>query len=349
MNVSESWNTFLRTQGAVHNDDASVRDFGDAAAERRAARDADVLVDLSPLSLIRVSGADAKTFLNTQLTNDVTALAVDQTQLAAWCSPKGRMLAIFRVIRRADDYLLQLPAPLRDDIIKRLRVYVLRSKVTLESIDDRVIRIGVAGPQAAASIQRIAGGVPDVDNSVTTPALTASRVPGLHPRFEILASLAEAPAIWKTLRQNATPAGWGAWVWHDIMAGIPVVWPETHEAFVPQMANLDAIGGVNFKKGCYPGQEIVARVHYRGRIKERMFRAHIEPNEIPKAGESVYAPDLPGQSAGTVVSAQPSPNGGGDLLAVIHLSSAQTGELRVARPDGPRLTLEPLPYSVPTP
>jgi tRNA-modifying protein YgfZ len=336
------WHAWLRQQGA-RIENGEVRHFGDAAAERRAGREGDVLLDLSPLSLIRVAGADAHTFLNAQLTNDVTPLDTGQSQIAAWCSPKGRMLALLRVIRRSDDYLLQLPMTLRDDVLKRLRVYVMRSKVTLESVDVDWVRLGVSGPNAETLVRQMADRLPSIAGRLVL------RLPGLHPRFEILTTPAEAPAAWNALKHGATPAGYGVWQWHDIMAGIPSVSPSTSDAFVPQMANLDLIGGISFSKGCYPGQEIVARVHYRGRIKERMFRAHLAGTTVPNAGEPIYSPALPSQSAGTVVSAQPSPEGGSDLLAVIQLSGVQAGALHFGEPQGPRITLEPLPYLIPMP
>ncbi len=130
------------------------------------------------------------------------------------------------------------------------------------------------------------------------------------------------------------------WAWLDIMAGIPSVHPGTNEEFVPQMANLEVVGGVNFKKGCYPGQEIVARMQYLGKLKQRMYRAHFAGEVAPRPGDAIYAPDFPGQSAGTVVEAQPSPDGGYDLLAVIQISSADAGELHFGSETGPRLTLQ---------
>jgi hypothetical protein len=136
------------------------------------------------------------------------------------------------------------------------------------------------------------------------------------------------------------------WDWLDIMAGIPGVHPETSDAFVPQMANLEIVGGVNFKKGCYPGQEIVARMQYLGKLKQRMYRARFEGNTQPHPGDSIFAPDFPGQSAGTVVAAQPAPDNGFDLLAVIQISSAEAGELHLGSETGPKLSLQNLPYPV---
>jgi len=152
-------------------------------------------------------------------------------------------------------------------------------------------------------------------------------------------------SLWQLLSAKAAPVGAGPWSWLDIMAGIPVILPGTAEEFVPQMANLELVGGVSFTKGCYPGQEIVARMHYLGRLKQRMFRAHVESALQPLPGTPVFAPDLHGQSTGHVLEAQASPQGGYDLLTVIHLSSKDAGELRLATSDGPHLVLEKLPYS----
>ncbi|MDO8705651.1 MAG: hypothetical protein Q7J84_11975, partial [Sulfuricaulis sp.] len=132
-----------------------------------------------------------------------------------------------------------------------------------------------------------------------------------------------------------------------IMAGIPSVHPGTIEEFVPQMANLEAVGGVNFKKGCYPGQEIVARMQYLGKLKQRMYRAHVQGGVLPRPGDAIFAPDFPGQSAGTVVDAQAAPDNGYDLLAVIQISSAGAGELHLKNEIGQLLSLQPLPYTLP--
>jgi tRNA-modifying protein YgfZ len=345
--VIDSWNQFLRAQGAVHAND-HVRDFGDPATERRAVRDANVLVDLAHFALIRVSGPDSTTFLNGQLTNDVDHVDVSHTQLSAWCSPKGRMLALFRVIRHDDSFLLQLPTATRENVMQRLRTYVLRSKVVLANADDTLVRFGVAGPNADVSLRDTLGIAPTEPNGVSTSdGILCMRLPGIQPRFEVVASPDQAPRLWNELKRVALPAGAAVWDWHDIMAGIPSVQPATSDAFVPQMANLDLLNGISFDKGCYTGQEIVARLHYRGRLKQRMYRAHVATARTPIPGDRIFAPDMPDQATGTVVVAAASPNDGYDLLAVIHCDSVAAGELHLHQANGSRLTIEPLPYSVP--
>jgi len=327
--VNETWKSFIQNQGAVLEGDC-VQHFGHPAEERRAAAGGHVLADLSDFSLIRVRGEDTQNFLNGQLSNDIRQLDATHSQLASWCSPKGRMMVIFRLFQRGNDTLLQLPAALLENTLKRLRMFVMRAKVTLENVDAELVSIGLSGPDAKTILTNAAGFAPSGDNGCETREdVTIISLPGPHPRYEIIAPTTAAEKLWERLNSKATPVGPAVWAWLDIMAGIPSVHPGTNEEFVPQMANLEAVGGVNFKKGCYPGQEIVARMQYLGKLKQRMYRAHVAGDTAPRTGDSIYAPDFPGQSAGTVVEAQPSPDGGHDLLAVIQISSAEAGELHL--------------------
>ncbi len=346
--MNDAWKTFLVQQGAVFYD-GSPPHFGNPQSERRATVQGNVLADLSSLSLIRASGPEAKAFLNGQLTNELNLIDAGHHRLAAWCSAQGRMLAVFRIFVWEGNYYLQLPTALRDEAIKRLRMFVLRAKVTIENADTDLVRLGLVGPTAATVLRDAVGAVPENDDAcVTHGAFTLLRLPGVQQRFEIVAPVTEAISLWEKLRPNATPVGFGVWSWHDIMAGLPTVHLETKEAFVPQMANLELVGGVNFKKGCYPGQEIVARMQYLGRLKQRMYRAHVAA-DASAPGTAIFAPEVPGQSVGTVVDAQLSPDTGIDLLAVIQTASVQAGELHLGSATGPLLEIQRLPYSLTTP
>ena len=345
--MNEKWKSFIQNQGAVLEGNR-VQHFGHPVEERRAAAGGNVLADLSDFSLIRARGDDTQNFLNGQLSNDIRQLDASHSQLASWCSPKGRMMVIFRLFRRGNDTLLQLPAALLENTLKRLRMFVMRAKVTLENVDAELVSIGLSGPDAKKILTNAAGFAPSGDNGCETrDDVTITSLPGPHPRYEIIAPTAAVEKLWERLKSKATPVGPAVWAWLDIMAGIPGIHPETNEEFVPQMANLEVVGGVNFKKGCYPGQEIVARMQYLGKLKQRMYRAHFTGEIAPRPGDSIYAPDFLGQSAGTVVEAQPSPDGGHDLLAVIQISSAEAGELHLGSETGPHLTLQSLPYSLP--
>jgi folate-binding protein YgfZ len=224
-------------------------------------------------------------------------------------------------------------------------MFILRAKVKLELADIGLRRIGLSGPTAETLLTNVLGSAPaNIYDSITHDNVTIIRLPGPHARFELIASQARLIPLWQSLTAKAMPVGAGPWSWFDIMAGVPVILPATAEEYVPQMANLELVDGVSFTKGCYPGQEIVARMHYLGRLKQRMFRAHVDVTVPPLPGTSVYAADLPGQSTGSVLYAQPAPEGGCDLLLVAHLSSQETGELHLGGSEGARLLIKGLPY-----
>lgn len=321
--------------------------FGAPAEENRLAATADILMALTSQSLIRARGADAATFLHGQLSNDVRALDTAHSQLASYSSPQGRMYAVLRLFRRGDDFLLRLPADIAADVLRRLRLYVLRSKVALECVDGELVCLGVSGPNASAIMQKIFGNSPQETNDVVTAGTaTLARVPGPHPRFEIVISADTAEGAWDQLRAACTPTGTEAANWLDIAAAVPSIFSATSETFVPQMANVDLLNGISFTKGCYPGQEIVARMRYLGRLKQRMYRVHVVCDNPPQPGEPLFSPAFGDQPAGTIVTASPAPQGGFDVLAVAQVAIV-AAELRLRRPDGPILSFLPMPYPIP--
>ena len=332
------WRTFLAGRGA-RLDDAGVAGFADAHAEALAARDGTIVADLSHNALLAVSGDDAAAFLHGQLTNEVQALPAGAAQWNGWCSAKGRLLATFLLLRRAGDFLVLLPAEIAPGIAKRLRMYVLRSKVKIEEAP--LERIGLSGAGAAELVAARFGAAPPPMASVEREG--ASCVALDAARFVIFAPAERAAALWDAFARQATPVGRDAWEWTSIRAGIPTVVAKTQEEFVPQMANFELVGGVSFKKGCYTGQEIVARTQYRGILKKRMALAHVD-GPRPSPGDTIHTPAFGEQAAGMVVSAAPSPEGGHDLLAVAQLEGIAAGDLRIGSLAGERLQLKPLPY-----
>jgi len=307
-------------------------------AELAAARDAAIVADLSHNAVIAVSGDDAGAFLHAQLTNDVEALEPDNAQWTGWCSPKGRLLASFLLVRRADRYLILLPAEIAAAIQKRLSMFVLRSKVKLEDASVGLARFGVAGPKAGQVVAQHFGQAPPPMRAIADK--DGAFAVGLGgDRFVILAPPEGATALREKLAQAATPAGTEAWDWTSIRAGIPTVVAATQEAFVPQMANFDLIGAVSFRKGCYPGQEIVARTQYRGGLKRRMALVHLAGDASPAPGESVYSEAFGDQAAGTIANAAPSPDGGYDALVVAQIESLNRDDLRLKSLQGPALKI----------
>ncbi len=341
--MNSTWQDFLRLQGSAIQDGV-VQHFNQASAELASTCDRLILCDLSQFGTLKVSGEDALTFLQNLLSSDVSEVGAQHAQISSLNSPKGRMLASFLIWRSEADYFLHLPYSQCAAIHKRLSMYILRAKVTIVDVSEHQICIGLAGEGAEALLQQTFGSVPQADWAVEQRD-NASIIRVGTQRFQINTSSQHAPALWQKFSVSACPVGSSCWDWLNIRAGIPVILPATQEQFVPQMVNLELIGGVSFKKGCYPGQEIVARMHYLGKLKRRMYLAHIEANAMPQPGDELYSADMEGQASGMVVNATPAPNGGCDLLAVVQISSRETQTVHLQSLQGTALQFLQLPYS----
>lgn len=306
-----------------------------------------ILCDLSSESWLRATGQDAESFLQGQLTNDIASLDTRHSQLHGFCNPKGRLVCVLRVVRHRQGFLLQLPAEMSTGVLNHLKKYILRAKVNLE-IADHLIGIGIAGTESIDLLNQCIGPVPDAPCGYRDLGeLGIYRLPGLVPRFQVAGLVSDICSFWEKLSGTLRPVGPVPWALLDIQAGIPKIYPETTELFVPQMINLDLIDGVSFKKGCYPGQEIVARMHYLGKLKQRMIRAQVETDTVPKPGDRIYSPEHGDQSAGTVLNAQPLGSNQFELLVVAQLSSYRNGKLFLSSPNGPALSPLVLPYDIP--
>lgn len=345
--MNAEWRAFLERAGAVLAAD-HVSHFGRAETELRAALAGDVCCDLSHLGLIAARGPDSEAFLQGQLTCDVRQATPDRSLIGAYCSPKGRALASFRLFRRGDDFHLGLPRPMVESTLARLRKYVLRAKTVLEDASDALARIGLAGPNIVPLLAKqtsdSASGMMAGD-VLHSNGVTVIRLPGAIPRFELHGPAPEIQAAWNALTPNLTPAGIEAWRLLDILAGVPTVYPETVEAFVPQMLNLQLLDGIGFQKGCYTGQEVVARTHYLGKLKRRMYLARVDSPTSPRPGDPLFSPQTDAsQSAGRLADACRHPDGGYAVLAVALIKCAEHGTLQLGDAGGPELRLEPLPY-----
>lgn len=338
--MKQDWIAFLAQQG-VRSD---FLDCGDLEGELASAQSATIIAPLADLGLIRVSGEEAAPFLHNLLTNDVKGLPADGASRSGFCNVKGRLLASFLMWHEGEELLLALSADLLPAILKKLSMYVLRAKVKLADASDDSVLLGLSGPSAAAALEAIAM-TPAAPLSVTR--FEQGQVMGLGgERYLLSISADAAPAVWQRLAAHARPVGLAAWRWLEIVAGLPLVTAATQEEFLPQMVNFELIGGVSFNKGCYPGQEIVARTQYLGRVKRRMYRSHIE-NAAPVSGAPLFAPETGEQACGTLVLVAPSPLGGHEALAVVQSNCFEAGEVHLDSPDGPRLQFLPLPYPIP--
>ena len=343
--MSERWISGLTDQGARFAD-GRVVDFGDPIAELAAGASQTVICDLSHDGLILVSGEDAATYLQAQLCNDVLALDEGKVQWNGWCSPKGRLLATFLAWKGRQGFLLQLPRPLQAAIQKRMQMFVLRSKVTLVDESANWVRIGVAGPQASSLVHAVAGQVPEF--AMSSVHIEGGRIVRISAnRFELVTGVDNAMNWWHALSRQATVVGAQVWDGLQIREGILTVVPATQDLYVPQMANFELIGGVSFKKGCYPGQEIVARTQYRGILKRRMALIHGHSTTVPNPGDPVYSREFADQVAGSIANAAATPGGGFDALVVAQIEALKGGTLALESADGPRLVVMPLPYAVP--
>jgi folate-binding protein YgfZ len=285
---------------------------------------------LPHLGVIRAQGEDAAKFLHNQLTHDFALLGPGEARLAAFCSAKGRMLASFIGLRRgSDEILLVCSRDVLPAALKRLSMFVLRSRVKLSDATAEHALYGLVGEPAATAdppwtLREAAGGL----------------------RVQLYPADGQPRALWVGPAGAAAPGqpalDPALWQWAEVRSGVALVTQPIVEAFVPQMLNYESVGGVNFKKGCYPGQEVVARSQFRGTLKRRAFLAHCT-GELA-AGQEVFRASDPEQPAGIVAEAAPCPDGGWDAIVSLQLSAAEAEDLHAGAPDGPALKLLPLPY-----
>ncbi len=312
-----------------------------------------ILCDLSHLGLLEISGADAVTFLQGQVTNDVKLLVGTNAHYSAYCNPKGRMLALFLAFAHYDHLHLQFNRELLEPIMKRLKMYVMRSKVEIKDVSESIIKFGIDGLEAAQILGCSLAKIPTGDYElITLENATVLKLPSnlkLHSsngaRFEIFTDATNASIIWDALKAKCEVVEKPHWDWLEIQAGIPDIELKTQEQFVPQMLNLDILNGINFKKGCYTGQEIVARTHYLGSVKRRTYLAEICPVSqylcSPQAGDKIL--DEMKNEVGQLVRIAPNTVNGFDVLAEMRIDAQAA---RNVTWNGIALKFKDLPYSL---
>lgn len=331
---------WLVEAGARFGEDG-LPDFGDRRAEAAAALNADIVAPLADRGTIRVRGADADAFLQGQLSNDLRELTPTRGQFSSYSNPKGRVMALFASIRVGDQIWMETSRSLLADTLKRLKMFVLRSKVVLEDAGAEVIAVGVAGPNVDRMLEAAGLLVPSVlCLCAEVDGIVVMRRRGPQNRYTLHGPADRLAALWPKLATQAKAVGTEAWRLTDILAGYPALHPETREQHVAQMMNLDTLEGVSFTKGCYPGQEIVARLHYLGNLKRRMFIARTPADDVSRGAPIVVA-DGAATAVGDVLDHALHPDGGRALLVVLQTSQADARDLRLGSADGPAVTLLP--------
>ncbi len=287
---------------------------------------------LTHLGVIQAAGPDAASFLHSQLTQDFASLGAGEARLAALCTARGRMIASFIGIRPEPERILLLCS--RDILtatLKRLSMFVLRAKVQLTDASESFALYGLAGPAVAGN------GVDPAATQGLCMAVGDASVVSLHPADGV------ARALWIAPAGHAAPSGVmldeSLWQWSEIRSGIVTLTAPVIEAFVPQMLNYESVGGVNFKKGCYPGQEVVARSQFRGTLKRRTCLMRADAPVM--AGQEVFGAADAGQPVGIVAQAAAAPDGGWAALVSLQIAALEEGGLHAGTAT---LTLEPLPY-----
>lgn len=285
-----------------------------------------LLSDLSHHGLIKVYGEDAESFLQNQLTNDIRNVTETAHQTSAWCSPKGRVIATFTIFKRDEAYFLVLSHDLLEHVIKKLSMYVMMSKVTIEDVTQSVAHFGISGDDAEDALQAL------------SKKLSVLNIAGTVPRFEIFGDAKDTEILSETI--SSAPEN--HWDYLNILAGLPSINQASSEAWIPQMINFIAVDGVDFKKGCYPGQEIVARLNYLGKTKRRMYHIQIDSNLLPEVGDTIASENS--NDAGKILNAVINPDGKVDALAVLKI--AETENTLTLSKNNETITILDLPYSV---
>ncbi len=303
---------------------------------------------LDDIALLGFEGPDARAFLQAQLANDVAALTAGRGQWTSYNSAKGRVLANLWLWQSAlaERYDALVARDLAAAMQKRLSMFVLRAKLRVVDRAASHRLFGVTGSGAAVAVAAALGRAPEPGHAVAAATLPVEIAALPDGRFVVVAPQDFAVATGAALGAHASPAGVERWHAFGVAAGVAWVTAATSDQFVLQMLNFDALSGVSFQKGCYPGQEVVARMRYLGRLKERLFRLHADAPP-PVAGTRLYSPVFGEQPCGTVVDAAPDDRGGADFLAVLQLAAADAPGLALATPDGAAVERRALPYALP--
>jgi len=341
--MNPDWQKFLENESAIFEDDKLLS----FANKNHKQSIENIITDLSHLSLVEVTGDDAEDFLNGQFTTNIKQLAKHHLQFSAWCNPKGQVKTTFLIYRHESGFNVLLPNQLKEIFLKQLQMYIMRADVQLTDNSEELVRIGLTtGP--VNILDDLLENVPEQEGDITVEN-------GLHclrtftfdndattSRYLLIGSIDRLKHLWKSLAEQLSTVGASSWKLLDIKAGYPWLTTLTFEKFLPQMLNLDLINGLDYQKGCYPGQEIIARLHYRGQLKRRLYLATCRTDAHPESGDQILSSE--NNTVGTVINTQAS-DGIYYLLAVIDNNFIEN-KLSLRESDGQNISLQTLPYDM---
>ena len=337
--MSTAWKAFLNTQGGKFDADhlLGFSDSNNDAVDN-------FITDLSHLALIEVSGEDAVDFLNGQFTTNIKQLAKNHLQFSAWCNPKGQVKTTFFIYRHETGFNILLPNELHDLFLKQLQMYIMRSNVKLIDKSDELVRVGIQTNDKTL-LSELIGFAPVREGDITIKNdlhfLHTFSSANTSQRYIFIGSVEKLTNIWNQFSPHGTTGGTAVWELMDIQAGYPWLSQLTTEKFLPQMLNLNLIDGLNYQKGCYPGQEIIARLHFRGQLKRRLYLATCSLDAQVEITDQIYTNDHE-NSIGIIINVQTYKDKY-YLLAVIEIEMVENNvSFRVS--NGATLEILSLPY-----
>lgn len=285
--------------------------------------------DLSHFALLEITGTDAFDFLQKQFAGDIGLLDKYGWLFSSWCLPNGRVITTFIIFRHNDALFLVLPGTMKSMVAKRMSMYVLRSNVNINDVSDEYALLGITGDVTTS----LPGGYTDGRNSPNAGLLKSRSLKILtlwdsNPRNILVCKMDTVTSILNIICKSCKESDRGTWSLLDIEAGMPWILESTSERYLPQMLNLDLMQGLSYKKGCYPGQEVITRLHYRGQLKKRMYLGSGDTVITPGPGDHIELADS-GTTVGDVIDAERHPGGGIRLLAVAETGHADKTTIRL--------------------
>ncbi|KUJ71523.1 folate-binding protein YgfZ [Thiomicrospira sp. WB1] len=350
--MHSQWHAFLESQGATLNEQGVVTSWGQPDLERIMVKHGPVRASLAHKGLIRIQGDEAFNFLQGQLTNDLSNVTDTQAQLSGYCDPKGQLLGLFTVFKIDQAWYLHCDPDVTDTVVQRLNLYKLRAQVEIENVSDQLVQIGYAGEFADLNIQRLLDTkIKETYEVQPLEGLDDSygiKVPGPYHRYLFVAPPQQAETIWQGLTGNGEATNDADWQLLDVVSGLPRLTQATAGQFIAQFLNLDKLDAINFRKGCFPGQEVIARLHFRGKVTKRMVRLHLKDNQAELApGDTFKLLDQKEKPYKfTLINAAEDIEDGKVCLAITTLKPLETAQAPLTTEAGQAATIEPLPYDI---